>query len=471
MPEYLAPGVFVEEVSYRAKSIDGVETSTAAFIGRARTGPPEPARVTSFFEYERLFGPPDPERTLGHAVRAFFRNGGSRAWVVRVLDADRLSKGLQALERVRDVGLLCLPGETDPDILGEALWLAERRGIFLIADAMDLDPQAAVRIAHALADHKGARNGALYWPPILIDDGDGSGPLLPPSGAVAGVYARVDVSRGVWKAPANEVVVGAQRTAADVDEVNAGELARARVNVIRPFRGRGIRVWGSRTLANDTEWKYVNVRRLTTFLERSIHRGTQWTVFEPNDEPLWAQVRSAAVIFLNDLWRLGAFVGGSPSEAFFVRCDRRTMARDDIDKGRLVMEIGVAPVRPAEFVIIRVARKLAGVACEIVGESTGEPGFEVRLSHRWVDPSAVEVIVEAERGWTAWNAVADLSRSGPDDATYVIEVDDDGHAVVRFGDGEHGVIPPRGARLQAMYRYGGGRHGDAPQAEHGTPSV
>jgi Bacteriophage tail sheath protein len=471
VPEYVAPGVYVEEVSYRAKSIDGVETSTAAFIGRARAGPPEPVRVTSFFEYERLFGPVDRERTLGHAVRAFFQNGGSRTWVVRVPDTDPLSGGLEPLEEVRDVGLLCLPGETDAEILRRALDLAERRGMFLIADAMDLDPQAAVRIAHALANEKGARNGALYWPTLLAEDRDGAERVLPPSGAVAGVYARVDGSRGVWKAPGNGIVLGAQRTAADVNDVDAEELADAGVNAIRAFRGRGIRVWGSRTLASDTEWKYVNVRRLVVFLERSLDRGTQWTVFEPNDEPLWAQVRAAAGVFLNDLWRQGAFAGGSPREAFFVRCDRSTMTQDDIDRGRLVLEIGIAPVRPAEFVIIRIARKLAGVACEIVGESTGEPGFELRLPHRWVDPSTVAVIVEGERGWTAWNAVADPSKSGPDDAIYVIEVDDDGYAVIRFGDAEHGDILPKAARVQATYRYGGGRLGNAPQAGEGAPSV
>jgi Phage tail sheath C-terminal domain len=242
------------------------------------------------------------------------------------------------------------------------------------------------------------------------------------------------------------------------------------VNSIRAFRGHGIRVWGSRTLASDPEWKYVNVRRLVAFLERSLDRGTQWTVFEPNGESLWAQVRSAVGVFLNDLWRQEAFAGGSPGDAFYVRCDRRTMTQDDIDQGRLVMEIGIAPVRPAEFVIIRIARKLAGVACEIVGESTGEPGFELRLPHRWVDPLTVAVIVEGERGWAAWNAVTDLSTSGPADAIYMIEVDDEGYAVIRFGDAEHGSIPPRAARFQATYRYGGGR-GGATQAGEDAASV
>ena len=462
MPEFLAPGVFLEEVSYRAKSIDGVETSTAAFIGRARPSPQEPVRVSSFSEYERLFGPPDRVGTLADAVHAFFQNGGSRAWVVPVPDADPLSRGLEALEEVRDVGLLCLPGESDPEVLGQALELAERQKMFLIADAMDLDPKAAVRIADALANEEGARNGALYWPPLHIDDGEDGQRLLPPSGAVAGVYARVDVSRGVWKAPANEVVLGAHRTAADVTDVNAEELSDAGVNTIRAFSGRGIRVWGSRTLASDTEWKYVNVRRLVVFLERSLDRGTQWTMFEPNDEPLWAQIRSAVGVFLNDLWRQGAFAGVSPREAFFVRCDRTTMTQDDIDEGRLVMEIGIAPVRPAEFVIMRIARKLAGVACEIVGESTGEPGFELRLPHRWVDPSTVVVLMEGERGWTAWNEVTDLSTSGSADAIYVTEVDDEGYASIRFGDAEHGSVPPRSARFQATSRYGAGRHGNAP---------
>jgi phage tail sheath protein FI len=157
MPEYLAPGEILEEVSYRAKSIDGVETSTAAFIGRARPGPQEPVGVTAFSEYERLFRPLDREQTLADAVRAFFGNGGSRAWVVPVPDTDPLSRGLETLGVVRDVGLLCLPGESDPEVLGRALEFAERQRMFLIVDAMDLDPKAAVRIAHALANEKGAR--------------------------------------------------------------------------------------------------------------------------------------------------------------------------------------------------------------------------------------------------------------------------------------------------------------------------
>ena len=167
--------------------------------------------------------------------------------------------------------------------------------MFLIADAMDLDPQLAAESARALASEDGASNGALYWPPLRVTDADGHERLSAPSGAVCGVFARVDRARGVWKAPAGEQaeLLGTDGPAVEVDEAQISELADARVNPIRAFPGAGIRVWGARTLSSDPEWKYVNVRRLIIFLEHSIDRGLQWAVFEPNDEPLWARVRAA----------------------------------------------------------------------------------------------------------------------------------------------------------------------------------
>ena len=181
---------------------------------------------------------------------------------------------------------------------------------------------------------------------------------IPPSGHMLGVYARTDVERGVHKAPANETVrgiIGLARTLnkAEHDILNPYPV---NINVIRDFRpdNRGIRVWGARCITSDPDYKYVNVRRLLIFLEHSIDRGLQWVVFEPNAEPLWARVRRSIANFLTVVWRNGALEGTSPEEAFFVKCDRETMTQTDIDNGRLICQVGVSPVKPAEYAIIKI---------------------------------------------------------------------------------------------------------------------
>jgi phage tail sheath protein FI len=457
VPELTYPGVYVEELPWGVRSITGVETSTAAFVGRASHGPGEAVRVRSFGDYQRVFGPPDPDLQLGHAVRAFFENGGARAWVVRVPEPEPLSDGLRALEPVRISGIVCLSGEYQVETVKHTFDFASRRGLFVVVDAMDPDPKEAAALARALSREPGAENAALYWPPLRA--ADGSDRLLAPSGAVCGLFARTDRSRGVWKAPAGEhaALLGPEELAVEVSEDEIPGLEDAGVNAIRSIAGRGIRVWGSRTLSSDTEWKYVNVRRFFAFLEHSIDRGTQWTVFEPNGEPLWAKVRAAVGAFLTGLFRQGAFAGQTIEDAYFVRCDRTTMTEADVDEGRLNIEIGFAPLKPAEFVVIRIGRKLAGGAAEIVGESTGEPGLELPLPHRWIDPASVVVMVDQEDGWRAWITVESLADSGPSDAHVVVEVDEDGRSVLRFGDGRRGAIPPKGASVQASYRLGAGR--------------
>ena len=198
---------------------------------------------------------------------------------------------------------------------------------------------------------------AVYHPWIEVADPEtGAAAAAPPGGHVLGVYARTDAARGVFKAPANEVVVGAQGLAQEIGDAGQDVLNPRGVNVIRRFSGRGIRVWGARTLSAASEWKYVPVRRLLIFLEASIHRGLDWVFFEPNAEPTWAYVRERAETFLTEQWRAGAFQGARPNEAFYVRCDRTIMTQADIDTGRLVVEIGVAPLKPAEFVIFRIGQ-------------------------------------------------------------------------------------------------------------------
>jgi phage tail sheath protein FI len=205
---------------------------------------------------------------------------------------------------------------------------------------------------------------ALYHPWLLIPD---PYPVtlaqlqdypIPPSGHTVGIYARTDIERGVHKAPANEVVrgiIGVQRIL-NKEQQDILNPFPVNINVIRDFRdnNRGIRVYGGRCITSDSDWKYVNVRRLLIFIENSIDRGLQWVVFEPNAEPLWARVRRSISNFLTLVWRNGALEGTKVEEAYFVKCDRTTMTQTDIDSGRLIVVVGVAPVKPAEFVIVRI---------------------------------------------------------------------------------------------------------------------
>ncbi len=199
---------------------------------------------------------------------------------------------------------------------------------------------------------------AMYHPWLeVFDPLDKRNIFMPPSGAMAGIYARSDTERGVFKAPANEVVRGAVGLSSLYGKGEQDILNPKGVNLIRTFTGQGIRVWGARTASSNSLWKYVNVRRLFIFLEESIKANTNWVVFEPNDEQLWTRVKRTIEVFLTGVWRSGALAGSSQGEAFFVDIGRTTMSEDDIQNGRLICVIGVAPVKPAEFVIFRIAQK------------------------------------------------------------------------------------------------------------------
>jgi len=512
MPEYLAPGVYVEEIERGPKPIEGVATSTAAFLGETERGPTKPRLVTSYGEYLRLFGDVfGAGHYLPYAVKAFFDNGGRRVYIARVsgdiagggdgiasrdmgefhvrsvgpgaaykrvwaaiepsttqdkdkkpigfrlrlaywdrdppegaslfdpfdkandkrfprptmiedfndvsLDAaspsywdkrinngnsslvtikvddgakpDSLptdpglldggadggppddthfagkegdpsaSTGLAALalDPYRDVAIVAAPGQSDPKVAKAVITHCERnRFRFAVIDSPpnqgvsdQLDPRSDI------GDTKYA---AYYYPWIVVSDPrTGARISTPPSGAVCGIYALTDNTRGVWKAPANETVAGALDLEYDVTQ-GAQEVLNPRgVNCIRRFPGRGIRVWGARTLSSDPLWKYVNVRRLFIFLEASIYYATQWVVFEPNDPRLWARVKQTITLFLRTQWREGALFGEKEEEAFSVAVGRETMTEDDILNGRLIVEIGIAPVRPAEFVVFRIYQR------------------------------------------------------------------------------------------------------------------
>jgi uncharacterized protein len=177
---------------------------------------------------------------------------------------------------------------------------------------------------------------------------------------VAGVYARIDVEKGVHKAPANEVLRLAVGFEYPLDRAQQEVLNPEGINCLRFFEGRGYRLWGARTISSDAQWQYVNLRRYMNYLERSIEKGTQWVAFENNDESLWSNVRRAVEDFLFNEWQSGRLMGGNPQEACFVRCDRSTMTQNDIDNAQLICLIGVAPLRPAEFVTFRISQRTAG---------------------------------------------------------------------------------------------------------------
>lgn len=265
--------------------------------------------------------------------------------------------GIQAFVDNDVVSLMAVPGVTDANVqlslVAHCENLASR---FAVLDVPRDSKKVQDVIAHR--DLFDSNYAALYHPWLMVFDPlDKKNIAVPPSGAVLGIYARSDNSRGVHKAPANEVV----RACVGLDcQFNKGEqdiLNPKGVNLIRSFPGQGIRVWGARTASSDGSWKYINVRRLFIYIEESIKANTNWAVFEPNNEALWDRVKRTISVFLNNMWKEGSLAGSSPEEAFFVNVGRDTMSQDDIDNGRLICVIGVAPVKPAEFVIFRLTQK------------------------------------------------------------------------------------------------------------------
>jgi hypothetical protein len=278
---------------------------------------------------------------------------------------------LDTLLALEDISIVAAPGSssfagTDPAAINQMLiGHAEARRAYRIA-VLDTPPDLNIAGVRAVKNSIDSKYAALYYPWIRVTNpGAAVNPLapqeieVPPSGAVCGIYARSDVQRGVWKAPANETVTGALGLQRDVRFGEQEVLNPLGINCIRALPNRGIRVWGARTLSSDPEWKYVNVRRYFLYLEASIDRGTQWAVFEPNGEALWANVRNTVSDFLYNEWVSGALLGTKPEEAYFVHCDRSTMTQNDLDNGRLICLIGVAALKPAEFVIFRIGQKTA----------------------------------------------------------------------------------------------------------------
>jgi len=394
---YKAPGVYVEEVP-AAAPITGVGTSTAAFIGVWPDPWPDPAAVepdktvvpatmtkpaklgdivpcTSFTDFKQAFGDYSASSTgqnqLAHAVRGFFDNGGTFCYVARAAtEADIDSVVLTKLEAYDDIAMIAAPGVpadvTKPAaisaIVTHCTKMGDRIAIFdapasvvdLVKDLRPLLPGGATSLYPA------TDFGAVYTPWLNVyDAATKTTKAVPPSGHIAGIYARTDATRGVHKAPANEQVLGAISPAVQIGKAQQAEVNLIGGNCIRVLNG-AMKVWGARTLANDSSpgaaplHKYVPIRRLLSFLYKSIDHGTQWAVFEPNGPDLWARVIRNVGSFLTSVWAQGALAGTVAQEAFYVKCDAENNPPDQRANGLLIVEVGVATVFPAEFVVFRI---------------------------------------------------------------------------------------------------------------------
>ena len=269
--------------------------------------------------------------------------------------ANTKAAGLAAFDDVDEIAVVALPDagtlDGDESHAAAAALVKHAETLRYRIAVVDSPKQGSIDEVRRFRGALDSSRGALYYPWLDVEHD-----LLPPSGFVCGIYARHDADRGVHRAPANELVRGVTKLEANINDADQAVLNQEGINAIRDFHERGVLVWGARTMSPDPEWKYVNVRRLMIYLEHSIDKGTQWAVFEPNDDSLWTNIRRAVENFLINEWRAGALLGNTPEEAYFVRCDRTTMTQDDLDNGRLVCLVGVAPIRPAEFVIFRIGQ-------------------------------------------------------------------------------------------------------------------
>lgn len=473
MPQYLSPGVYVEEVPSAVQAIAGVSTSTAGFLGAATATsyevprpnpyrnallaetatvdvplPPtptaaadaavaeslvgatvggtvladidaakqavadartanltaitiqntvffratftiaptnvgEPKLCTNFGEFRKFFGDFSEDagqKMLAHAVFGFFHNGGARCYVALVTQATlagELTRVLEKFGAIDEIAIMAAPGMDAPEVRDAIVTHCKvaTQDRFAIFDSPEVVEDANGNLDLTLLDPSNASNilpdssdyAAFYFPWIHVFDPatkiknpvpEEKGYIyVPPSGHVAGIYARTDINRGVHKAPANERVFGAVDLKYKISKAQQDGLNPQGVNVIRDLNGN-IRVWGARTIGGNAngEWRYINVRRTFLFLRESIDEGMQWAVFEPNDQNLWAKIKLNVSAFLTTVWRSGALFGATAQEAFYVKCDAETNPPELREIGQVVTEIGVAVVRPAEFVIFRISQ-------------------------------------------------------------------------------------------------------------------
>jgi phage tail sheath protein FI len=389
--------VYVQEIEAGPRPIQAVGTSTAVFIGDAPLGNAmvnQARAVNNWSEFVARFMPEQNRKStiLSNAVYGFFENGGSRCFIVNTGGDDGIQDALAAAAIEDEIAIVAAPGRSDPathaalqahceDLKDRVAILdtpeeVEDIGLLTQAETVPVpkDEGGGGKSRRSRAADEGPKEGGMlpaqsdrgfttvYFPWLTVMDPISNTLInVPPSGHMAGIWARTDATRGVHKAPANETVNGALNLTYRLTRDEQGVLNDVGVNCIRLFARSGIRVWGARTRADAaSEWRYVNVRRLFCMIEESLAEGTNWIVFEPNDRTLWKHIRRDIGAFLTRVWRDGALFGSTPDEAFFVKCDDETNPPDVIDAGQVVAIVGIAPVKPAEFVVFQVMQSAAG---------------------------------------------------------------------------------------------------------------
>jgi phage tail sheath protein FI len=353
-------------------------TSVTGFIGQSRSGPINKAvKIMSAREYTSLFGTAAHSKYLAYAVRGFFQNGGRMCYVVNigfgrdlrsernlpnVLQGNgysRIITAIKVFEKIKEISIVCAPGITNPNAQKIIINHCEKMGNrFAILD-IQRDTNAGLG---RLNRPPSSANAAAYFPWLKIYDAKKRKFLfVPPSGHVAGIYARVDAEKGSHKAPAGPLfpIKGINGLKYNLVQRDVNGLTLRSINPIRSFQGSGYLIWGARTLSNDPEWKYVNVRRFCLYVKENIAEHTKWAVREPNNTLLWNKLKSYASEYLLDLWKKGALLGSKPSEAFFVRCDSYTNTVDMIEAGRVQVLVGIALIKPGEFILIKIQHNTA----------------------------------------------------------------------------------------------------------------
>lgn len=405
MPNYQTPGVYVEEIESGSKPIEAGATNIVGFLGVAEKGPVnQAALVTNWTQYTKIFGGLHEGGWLGHGVYQFFQNGGTKCYInnlaepktkkgeasqkngdkaaekadepishakYEVKNPDNIAKliigkdegvgkksGLHLFDEIQDISLICAPGVTDPAAQDAILTHCEKnRFRFAVLDS----PETLEGGIDTMPMPRDSIMGAYYFPWVQMYDMVADQNIYaPPSGGICGLYGRVDSTRGVHKAPANELFKTALGLKYNLTDAEQEMLNPKGINCIRDFPGRGIRVWGARTISSNPEWRYVNVRRLFCMVEQALQNGTNWVVFEPNTRDLWKKITRNITAFLLNIWKSGALFGNTPEEAFYVRCDDELNPPESIDAGYVTIELGLAPAKPAEFVVFRVSQKTLG---------------------------------------------------------------------------------------------------------------
>jgi phage tail sheath protein FI len=387
--------VYVEEVESGSKPIEAGATNIAGFLGIAEKGPVNEAiLVTNWTQYTKIFGGMHEGGWLGHGVYQFFQNGGTKAYInnlapsavkadakkddkkdpdaekkpVEIKNPPDIAKliigadegvgkktGLFLFDTVPDIALVAAPGVNEPAAQDAILTHCEKNKYrFAVLDS----PETLEKGIDTMPMPRDSQLGAYYFPWIqMYDTVADQNVYAPPSGGMCGIYSRVDATRGVHKAPANEIFRTALGVKYNLTDAEQELLNPKGINCIRDFPGRGIRAWGARTISSNPDWRYINVRRLFCMVEQAIKNGTNWVVFEPNTRDLWKKITRNLTSFLLNTWKSGALFGDTPEEAFYVRCDDELNPPESRDAGYVVVELGLAPAKPAEFVVFRVSQK------------------------------------------------------------------------------------------------------------------